>query len=188
MNAWAIKSLIPFTKERRLWREATEYLQKNVAFLRTFAPSIPDLPRIPRDPRALDAAIAAMIRSLELLRELMDAESQKGATDGGTVRMVGPRRSTKVMGEVEEQVWTTLAADVDGVVQEQEIGKHHRTRHIYFAFCEEAEAWLIEQEAEGWSLRHGPTACATAYFGETDSPSNCWSCEVEKEVLPEEKE
>ena len=103
-----------------------------------------------------------------------------------TIRMIGPVRTTTEMGKVEEQTWTTIAADIDGVVQNEKIGEQTRTRHIYFAWREEAEAWLAEQEAEGWSKRHGPTSTATAYFGDTDSPGNCWSCEVEREMASTE--
>jgi predicted double-glycine peptidase len=87
-----------------------------------------------------------------------------------------------VMGAVEEQEWTVIAADSDGVILEDEIGKRHRRRRTHFAFHEEALAWVAAHEKDGWKLSGDPCPCATAFFGPTDSPSNCWSVEVEKEV------
>jgi hypothetical protein len=87
-----------------------------------------------------------------------------------------------VMGEVEERVWTTIAADRDGAVLEDAIGTRTMTRSTHFAFHEAALAWVAEQQEDGWELRGDPCPCATAYFGPTDSPSNCWTVEVEKEM------
>lgn len=99
-----------------------------------------------------------------------------------TIRMVGPRVTTAVMGEVVEQEWTTLAAELDGVPQESEVGKRYLTRNVKLAFFDECGSWLAEQYAQGFWLHWGPAPCATAYFGPTDSSSNCWSIEVVKEV------
>lgn len=98
------------------------------------------------------------------------------------VRMehAGPMVPRAVMGEVREDIWTTIAADIDGVVQPKEIGKRHTRRRVMWAYKDQAETWLDAHESQGWERVHGPTPCAAAYFGETDSPSNCWSCEVEK--------
>ncbi len=99
------------------------------------------------------------------------------------VRMTSadPKIPRVVMGEVREDIWTTIAADVDGVPQEEEIGKRRYRRRVMFAFKDVAEIWLAQQAEEGFERVHGPTPCAAAYFGETDSDSNCWSCEVEKD-------
>lgn len=86
-----------------------------------------------------------------------------------------------VMGKVREDIWTTIAAEIDGVPQKEEVGKQRYRRRVMFAFKEETEAWLDEQAADGWEHVHGPTPCAAAYFGDTDSRSNCWSCEVDKQ-------
>lgn len=98
------------------------------------------------------------------------------------VRMeyAGPNVPRVAMGEVREDVWTTIAADIDGAIQEEEIGKKRTRRRVMFAFKDEAEVWLDEHERQGWERTRGPTPCAAAYFGETDSPANCWSAEVEK--------
>lgn len=97
------------------------------------------------------------------------------------VRMeyAGPSVPRAVMGDVRESVWTTIAADIDGAPQEEEIGKRRTRRRVMFAFKDEAETWLDEYERQGWERVSGPTPCAAPYFGETDSPANCWSAEVE---------
>lgn len=87
-----------------------------------------------------------------------------------------------VMGEVQEDVWTTIAAEIDGEMDHESIGQRQRRRRVKLAFKEQGEHWLGEQEEKGWTRVHGPTPCAATYFGPTDSPSNCWSCEVAKEV------
>jgi hypothetical protein len=92
----------------------------------------------------------------------------------------GPNVPRAVMGDVREHVWTTIAADIDGVPQPEEVGQRRLRRKVMFAFKAEAEEWLTAQEAEGFERSHGPTPCAAPYFGETDSVSNCWSCEVEQ--------
>ncbi len=100
------------------------------------------------------------------------------------VRMesAGPDVPRVVMGDVREDIWTTIAADIDGIPQGAEIGKRRTRRRVMWAFKDEAEAWIDAHERDGWDPVHGPTPCAAAYFGETDSPSNCWSAEVEKLV------
>lgn len=86
-----------------------------------------------------------------------------------------------VMGEVEEGRWTTIAVEVDGVPQPDEVGKVTLTRRVHFAFKQEMLDWFEEQEKEGWTRSsEKPVPCATAYFGPTDSDSNCWSGEVQK--------
>lgn len=99
-----------------------------------------------------------------------------------TVRMesAGPNVPRAVMGEPEERIWTTIAADIDGVPQDEEIGKKRTRRRVLWAFKSESEAWLDAHERDGWEIVHGPTPCAAAYFGETDSTGNCWSAEVER--------
>ena len=80
-----------------------------------------------------------------------------------------------VMGDVRENVWTIIADP-----NHDAIGQTRRVRNVHFAFREEALDWIAKQEEEGWSHLHGPTPCATTYFGPTDSESNCWSCQVER--------
>lgn len=97
-----------------------------------------------------------------------------------------------VMGEVVEQDWTTIAAEREGPdgnlePDPEKVGLCKRTRRAYFAYFSEALAWQKEQVATGWYAVAEPWPCATAYFGPTDSPSNCWTTEVVKEVLPEEQ-
>lgn len=96
------------------------------------------------------------------------------------VRVEAPRVSRTELGKVVEEVWTTVAADCDGEVLYDEIGKRTRTRTVMLAWRSEVEEWLAQQVATGWSAVHGPTPCATLYFGDTDSPSNCWSARVER--------
>lgn len=88
-----------------------------------------------------------------------------------------------MIGEVLEQTWTVIAAERDGEPLVDEIGRRMVTRRASFAFRDEAEAWLAEQAAEGWAVDGEPCPLATRYFGETDSPSNCWSASVEREAL-----
>lgn len=88
----------------------------------------------------------------------------------------------RIMGQVIEQTWTTIAADQDSEVLTEEIGRRRRTLSIKFALWRECDQWISDLLAVGWKLEHGPTSCATSYFGETDSPSNCWSAEVSMEI------
>lgn len=98
------------------------------------------------------------------------------------VRYSGGRgRPQRVMGDVEERTWTVIAADVDGELQPDEVGWRQATRHVYFAHRQEAIAWLVEQQAEGWTPT-GYRPAATFYFGPTDSPSNCWAASSEREL------
>lgn len=103
-----------------------------------------------------------------------------------TIRCISAKGQETVMGEVEETPWTVIAAEINGEIAHEEIGKQGLRRRTQFAYRAEAEAWIAEQEAEGWTCRWGPGALATAYFGPTDSPANCWSVEVEKEVPREQ--
>lgn len=99
------------------------------------------------------------------------------------VIQVGRGVSRTVMGEVEEQTWTTIAAEVDDVVQPDQVGKRQTTRRVHFAYEAEAKLWVAEHEAEGWTRSsERPVPCATFYFGPTDSDSNCWSVEVYKDL------
>jgi hypothetical protein len=82
-----------------------------------------------------------------------------------------------------EQTWTTIAAEQDGEVLAEEIGKRKTTLSATFAYREEAEAWISAQAREGWTFAHGPTPTACLYFGPTDSPGNAWSVEVEREAI-----
>lgn len=93
----------------------------------------------------------------------------------------------KVMGEVTEENWTCIAAsheDDEGyeIVDEAKIGERTITRRVYFAYRAEAEAWLREQEAEGFApgMCGGIMSAATFYHGPTDAPGNCWSVSVER--------
>jgi len=97
------------------------------------------------------------------------------------IKAIGPRVSTVVMGEVEETTWTTIASAVNDVTIEEDIGKRIAVRRVHFAFREEAEDWLVVQEAGGWEVA-GPIASACQYYGETDSLSNCWVCEARREL------
>lgn len=96
-------------------------------------------------------------------------------------RVISGRGPAKTMGEVEEMFWTVIAAELDGVIQPDEIGRRIEERYVRFAFRSEAEAWIAEQEAEGFAAGD-PVPCATLYFGPTDSPSNCWSVSAQKEL------
>lgn len=90
-----------------------------------------------------------------------------------------------IMGDVVEETWTTIAADRDGEVLPDEIGRRTVTRRAHFAFRAEAEAWLADQEKEGFKIPDGFSGiapCATRYFGPTDAPTNCWSVNVEKPI------
>lgn len=95
---------------------------------------------------------------------------------GSVVRMEGSR--SRVLPHVEEHTWTCIAADVDGELDAKAIGQRQLCRRGVFAFRAEADEWVNEQEAEGFTLHSGPAPLATIYFGPTDSPSNCWSVEV----------
>jgi hypothetical protein len=103
-----------------------------------------------------------------------------------TVRCISSKSPGPVMGEVKETPWTVIAAEIDGEIDEDEVGKHYLRRTTQFAFLDEARAWIAEQEANGWTASWGPAVYATAYFGPTDSPGNCWSVEVQKEVPKEQ--
>lgn len=97
-----------------------------------------------------------------------------------TARVVdAPRQKPRVMGEVTEEHWTTVAAERDGVVQHEQIGKQTTTRRAYFAFRAEAERWLRQQAVEGF-VSTGISSAATVYFGPTDAPGNCWSASCER--------
>lgn len=80
-----------------------------------------------------------------------------------------------------EQVWTCVAAEVDGAVDAGAIGRRTRTREATFAFRRDAEAWLAGYDGEGFTLS-GPTPVAMLWHGETDSPSNCWICRVSEDI------
>jgi hypothetical protein len=98
-----------------------------------------------------------------------------------TGKMTWPGVSTVVMGEVEEETWICIASECDDVTVEEDIGKRIATRRVHFAFKEEAEDWLVVQEAGGWEVA-GPITSACQYYGETDSLSNCWVCEARREI------
>jgi hypothetical protein len=87
------------------------------------------------------------------------------------------------LGKVTEETWRTVAADVDGVPQPEKIGQLTITRRAYFAYQDEAQAFLREQAAEGFAPADGwggIGSAAVSYFGPTDAPGNCWSVQVEK--------
>ena len=102
--------------------------------------------------------------------------------DGISARVVSTySRPLTVMGEIEERVWTVVQAEEDGAPVHGEVGRRDVTRRAYFAFRAEAEAWAVGQAAEGF----GPpslSSAATAYFGPTDAPGNCWHVEVRKDL------
>lgn len=96
-------------------------------------------------------------------------------------RVVSGSGTSSRMGEVEEMCWTCIAAEEDGVIAVDQIGRRTQERYVRFAFKAQAETWAEEQQAEGFTAGD-PVPCATLYFGPTDSPSNCWSISAQKEL------
>lgn len=102
--------------------------------------------------------------------------------DGISARVTSAySRPLTVMGEVEERVWTVIAAERDGVSDPAEVGRRESTRRTHFAFRAEAEAWVAAQAVEGYGSPEYANA-ATAYFGPTDSHGNCWAVKVTKDL------
>ena len=83
-------------------------------------------------------------------------------------------RSPRVGEPPAEQTWTTIAADVAGVPQPDLIGRRRITREAAFAWLVEAEAWLVEQLAEGFTSDGVCPYATFTYHGPSDSTSNCW--------------
>lgn len=94
-------------------------------------------------------------------------------------RTISSRGPDRVMGIVEEKVWTTVLHEIDDAPVPGAIGQRTLVREVYLAFKAEAEAWADAQRAEGFTVRPLILA-ATNYFGPTDSPSNCWLVQAEK--------
>lgn len=88
-----------------------------------------------------------------------------------------------MIGKIESATWITLAADVDGVAQPEKVGTRTHQLRAYFAYKAEAEAWLAEQQANGYEGAIG--MAAISYFGPTDSPSNAWFVQAEREITLE---
>jgi hypothetical protein len=80
--------------------------------------------------------------------------------------------SPRVGGPAVERTWTLIAAECDGVPQPT--GTRRRELVRAFAFERAAAAWALLHAALGYTIE-GPTPLATAYHGETDSPSNAWT-------------
>jgi hypothetical protein len=94
----------------------------------------------------------------------------------------------RVMGDVEEQRWHCVAASAEDaagneVVLPDEIGRVVIERRAYFAFRDEAEAWIASQAQDGFR-RRSLSPAATFYHGPTDAPSNCWVASVERDEDP----
>lgn len=85
-----------------------------------------------------------------------------------------------MIGTIEDTTWRTVAADLNGVPQPEKVGTCTRQLRAYFAYKVEAQAWLAEQQADGYEGTIG--MAAISYFGPTDSPSNCWFVQVEREL------
>jgi hypothetical protein len=87
------------------------------------------------------------------------------------------------LGEITEETWRTVAADIDGVPQPDKVNQLTITRRVYFAWQAEAQTFLREQAAEGFAPADGwggIGSAAVSYFGPTDAPGNCWSVQVQK--------
>lgn len=89
---------------------------------------------------------------------------------------------------VEEERWTCIAHEHDGVTDESQIGRRTITRTARFAFKADALVWLQQQAKEGFTWetdRHGEprlSNVATNYSGPTDAPGNCWGITVTKDA------
>jgi hypothetical protein len=88
-----------------------------------------------------------------------------------------------MIGTVSTERATTIAADVDGVVQTELIGQVTERRRAQFAYRAEADQWAADMTAEGFTVTWIASA-AVNYFGPTDAPGNCWSVTVEKPAAP----
>lgn len=89
-----------------------------------------------------------------------------------------------MIGQVIQETWRTVAADIDGIPQPEKINQLTTSRRALFAYRAEAETWARQQEAEGFSETVIGSA-AVSYFGPTDAPGNCWSVTAERlELAP----
>lgn len=88
-----------------------------------------------------------------------------------------------MIGTVEIRCGTLVAAEVDGIPDNTNIGQVTEYRTAYFAWRDEAQAWIAEQAAEGFA-QHGFGGAAIRYFGPTDAESNAWFAEVSKVITP----
>lgn len=91
-----------------------------------------------------------------------------------------------MIGTVQIERWTLLAQDIDGVPQTKDIGQLTERRTAYFAWRKEADAWLEDQQEEGFTRAAFGNA-AMAYFGPTDSEGNCWLVSVDKVITKAEQ-
>jgi len=89
------------------------------------------------------------------------------------------RKDKTMIGQVSEERWRTVAADIDGIPQPEKINQVHTSRRAMFAYRAEAELWIIGQAAEGFNDAVIASA-AVSYFGPTDAPGNCWSVTIER--------
>jgi hypothetical protein len=88
--------------------------------------------------------------------------------------------SSIVMGQPVSTVWRTVAADIGGVSQPDQIGRLHMIVEIRFAFRWDAEQWAEMYGKNGYEASVASAACS--YHGPTDAPGNCWSVRAERIV------
>jgi hypothetical protein len=88
--------------------------------------------------------------------------------------------STIVMGQPVTTVWCTVAADIGGVPQPDQIGRLHMIVEAYFAFRYDAEQWADMYGKDGFEA--SIASAAVSWFGHTDAPGNCWSVRAERFV------
>lgn len=86
ISKFAIKTLIPFTEERTIWKETTAWLEESMAHLREAWPGVPEQPKVTRSPHVLEAAVSTMVEVLEYsaqrtreLEAMSEARRQKAA-------------------------------------------------------------------------------------------------------------
>jgi len=111
-----------------------------------------------------------------------------GAVEAARMRALGTEtkqehRTPRVGEPPVTLTWTTIAADEDGVVLTEAIGRRRETREAAFAWRAEADAWAAEQVDAGYTL-DGISPYATRYHGDTDSPSNAWLARCYLKLLP----
>lgn len=70
MNSFKVKSYIPGTEERRLWKGVTGWLKEADAYLQENIPNFPPFPMdsVIRSPLVLYSALDAMVDTLERVR------------------------------------------------------------------------------------------------------------------------
>lgn len=62
-----------------------------------------------------------------------------------------------------ERVWTTIAAELDGIIAAELIGERRLEREAWFSMRGDADDWLRDQAAAGFTEQSGPTPLATRF-------------------------